>query len=125
MSQQGYGQRIKQAILDLSASRGAEVTYGEVGRAVAVAEGRPKPYSSSAVSEWIQERSEPTIRAFRAMEAVFGKGAAWLMALDATPAAPRTSAEGQARYGLQPPPKPAPTKKAATKAAGGGGKKRA
>lgn len=67
----GQGKRIEQLVFDLSAKFGRRVSLAEVGELVGKAEkGRHRPYSKSAVSEWIQERNEPTIAAFMAMETV-------------------------------------------------------
>jgi transcriptional regulator with XRE-family HTH domain len=111
---QGYGARVAQAILDRASQIGERLTYARVGADVAAAEGRGKPYTSAAVSEWIQERSEPTIRTFRALAKVLDKPVEWLMALDApfvtraeadtkTPA-PREA--GVIQYGAAPDPRP-------------------
>jgi hypothetical protein len=64
----GQGKRIEQIVLDLSAKLGRRVTLAEFGEMVGKAEkGRGKPYSKTGVSEWIQERNEPTLAAFVAM----------------------------------------------------------
>ena len=81
MAHKGFGERIEQAILYHASQIGERVTLKAFGRAVGVRD-RGRAYSTSAVSEWIQERSEPTIRTFRVMAAITGKPVEWLMALD-------------------------------------------
>lgn len=62
------------------ASQNSEVvTYEDFAAAIAAAEERGSPYSPSAVSEWIAERSEPKARTYRAMARITGFREAWLM----------------------------------------------
>jgi hypothetical protein len=77
----GYGKRIRRA-LRVWASQFETATYEEFGQRVAAIEGRDPakgPYRTSAVSEWLQNRSEPSIATFKAIEALTGFRAAWLM----------------------------------------------
>lgn len=70
----GQGKRIEQLVFDLSAKLGRRITLAEFGELVGKAEsGRNRPYSKSGVSEWIQERNEPTLAAFVAMAVVSAK----------------------------------------------------
>lgn len=77
----GYGKRIRRA-LRVWASQFEQATYADFGRRVAEIEKRDPakgPYTTSAVSEWLQDRSEPKIATFRAIEVLTGFRAAWLM----------------------------------------------
>lgn len=71
----GFGQRIQQGV-HLYRSRHDGIGYDEIGRLVAEAEGRAKPYGKSTVSEWIAERNEPRLRTFDALASVLG-GEPW------------------------------------------------
>lgn len=77
----GYGKRIRRA-LRVWASQFETATYEEFGQRVAEIEKRDPakgPYTSSAVSEWIQDRSEPKIATFKAIQKLTGFRASWLM----------------------------------------------
>jgi hypothetical protein len=51
----------------------------EFGEMVGKAErDRSKPYSATGVSEWIQERNEPSIAAFLAMARLSGRSFTWV-----------------------------------------------
>jgi len=65
--------------LDLTSKLNRRVTLADFGEMVGKAEkGRGRPYSAGAVSEWIQERNEPSIAAFVAMSKVSGRTFAWV-----------------------------------------------
>lgn len=83
---QGFGGRIRQAVLDHASRLGRQYSLSEFGREVGQLE-RNREYTPSAVTEWLAERSEPSISTFRAMAKVTGKDVAWLMALDIEPSA--------------------------------------
>jgi hypothetical protein len=76
----GWGDRIHQAILDLSAREGRRISYAAFGAMVAAAEVPPRstPYSAQTVHAWVTERGEPGLSAWRAMAIVVGKPEAWL-----------------------------------------------
>jgi hypothetical protein len=75
----GQGKRIQQLVLDLTARLNRRVTLAEFGDMVGRAEkGRSKPYSATGVSEWIQERNEPSIAAFQAMAKLSGRSFLWV-----------------------------------------------
>lgn len=81
MAHKGFGERIEQAILFYASQKGSRVTLKAFGREVGIRD-RGRGYTTSAVSEWIQERAEPGIRTFRVMAAITGRPVEWLMALD-------------------------------------------
>lgn len=95
MSRQGFGARIRQAILDRGSQTGLRYTNRQLARDIGV--------SGSAITEWIAERSEPSIATFRAIAKATGKPAEWLMALDVEPAeAPRATKTGLKPYPIKP-----------------------
>lgn len=110
MALQGFGRRVRRA-WHLWASRSDEaVTYADFGAALAKEEKRVEgPYSTSAISEWIAERSEPRISTFRAMATISGFRTSFLM-LGELPEKdthePRTPREGAM---IEPSPRPTPT----------------
>lgn len=77
MSRQGFGARIRQAILDRGSQTGLRYTNRQLALDIGV--------SGSAITEWIAERSEPSIATFRAIAKATGKAPEWLMALDVEP----------------------------------------
>lgn len=117
------GDRIAQAILAYQSQIGRRVTYAEVGEAVARTEGREKPYTAAAVSEWIQGRGEPRLGAVKALAQVLRVPAGWL-AFGDIPAEPDMPVQALTRYPVTRRGQPAEevlaaTKKAAPKKAGG------
>ena len=74
----GYGARIAQIILDLSAKRGERLTLEQVGRIVADVVGRDDPYSSSTVFGWTKEKNEPPLAVFMALARLSGHKAGWI-----------------------------------------------
>lgn len=79
MAQQGFGARIRRAWHLWASQNESQVTYADFGAALAREEGREEPYSTSAISEWIAERSEPKARTYRAMARLSGFRVEWLM----------------------------------------------
>lgn len=71
LSLQGYGQRIRQARLDLAAKRGKPLSQVEVAKAVGV--------SSVTVGYWEAEKTEPDgIATWRKLARVLNVSAGWL-----------------------------------------------
>ncbi len=103
MSALGFGDRIRQAILDHAARLGRRYSNREFADAVAKAEGR-KSYSAQAVTEWTAERSQPSIETFKAMAKVTGKSVTWLMALEEPTATTSASGSLGAHAALRTPP---------------------
>lgn len=83
----GFGERIRRALLEHASQIGRRYSNREFAEDVGRAE-TGQPYSSSAVTEWIAERSEPGIATFKAMARILNKPVAYLMALDVPAAEP-------------------------------------
>jgi hypothetical protein len=102
----GQGKRIEKMIFELTAALGRRVTLADYGEMVGkVEKGRQRPYSAGAVSEWIQERNEPSFAATVAMSAVSrkhappGHSAAWIAGFeteDEVPVLPAVPAQTEA-----------------------------
>lgn len=72
----GQGKRIEKIIFELTAALGRRITLADFGEMVGRAEkGRARAYSAGGVSEWIQERNEPSFAATLAMSAISRKHA--------------------------------------------------
>lgn len=72
----GQGKRIEKLIFELTAALGRRITLADFGEMVGKAEkGRGRAYSAGGVSEWIQDRNEPTFAAVVAMSSVSRKHA--------------------------------------------------
>lgn len=121
MDDSAFGQRVRQARLNLSARLGRQVSQLEIARELDVA--------GATISRWEAGEKEPDLRTIAELARVLGVSPAWLAFGDANGAAthtegpPRTSAEAQERYGLPGPPSPPttpPATKTAAKAAAGG-----
>jgi transcriptional regulator with XRE-family HTH domain len=79
MGRTTIGSRIQQVLLELSAKRNGRLTLEDLGALIGNAEkGRRRPYSSSAVSEWIQGRNEPRIATIEAIAKVSGRSRGWV-----------------------------------------------
>lgn len=78
MAHQGFGNRVRRAWHRWASQSSEPVTYADFGAALALEEQRSEPYSTSAISEWIAERSEPKARTYRAMAKLSGFRSAWL-----------------------------------------------
>lgn len=83
MAQQGVGQRVRRAFHAWASQNEQPVTYADFGVALARELGRDEPFSSSLVSEWIAERSEPSGRAYLAIARLSGFREAWLIDAEA------------------------------------------
>lgn len=70
----GYGRRIKQAVKDLISQIDERYSGAQFARDVGLLE-RGNAYADSMYTEWIAERSQPTIGAFMAMARVIRKRA--------------------------------------------------
>lgn len=102
----GQGKRIEKIIFELTAALGRRVTLADFGEMVGKAEkGRARAYSAGGVSEWIQERNEPSFAAVVAMSAVSRKQAppghseAWIAGFeseDTLPVLPAVPAQTEA-----------------------------
>jgi hypothetical protein len=82
------GQRVRQARLDLAQKRGEPVTLSEFGKLVAKAQGKKKPYTGQAVTEWESGRSKPGYGAMDAIAKVTGNHREWLVWGSITPPEP-------------------------------------
>lgn len=70
----GQGKRLEKLIFELTVALERRVTLADFGEMVGkIEKGRGRPYSAGAVSEWIQERNEPSFAAVVAMSAVSRK----------------------------------------------------
>lgn len=67
----GFGERIKRAVLAYASQIGRRYSLAQFARDVGMLE-RGEEWSSSAMGEWISERSEPSLTTFFAMGAVLG-----------------------------------------------------
>jgi hypothetical protein len=67
MDKAGWGARIEACILHVQARRRERLTLDEFGAMVAADIGRPKPFRKTAVSQWVAETNEPSIRIFEAI----------------------------------------------------------
>lgn len=72
----GYGDRIFAGLLSYQSVHG-RTSLEVVGERVAAIEKRQKPYSKASVSDWIGERSEPSLRTFVALARLFGGMPSW------------------------------------------------
>lgn len=72
----GYGDRIFAGLLSYQSVHG-RTSLEAVGERVATLEKRAKPYSKAAVSDWMNERSEPSLRTFMALARLFGGMPSW------------------------------------------------
>lgn len=86
----GQGKRLEKLIFELTVALERRVTLADFGEMVGkVEKGRGRPYSAGAVSEWIQERNEPSFAAVVAMSVVSRKYAppghseAWIAGFEA------------------------------------------
>lgn len=77
MAVDGFGQRIRQALLDYASQIGERVPQSRIAAMLAEEEGRGS-YSAALITEWINERSTPQLRAIEALARVIGKPAGWL-----------------------------------------------
>jgi len=77
MAVDGFGQRIKQALLDYASQIGERVPQSRVAAMLAEEEGVGS-YSGALITEWVNERSTPQLRAIEALARIVGKPAGWL-----------------------------------------------
>lgn len=79
----GYGNRIREVIAGIAhqviaSGRGRRYGNADFARDVGIVE-RGQPYSAQALSEWLAERSEPTLATFIAMARIAGHhDASWI-----------------------------------------------
>lgn len=89
----GFAARFGRAILRYQSQIGSRVTYEDLAARISEAEGRTPAYAKSAVSEWVQGRSEPRLATIKAIADALGVSASWLAFGDVTQAA--AAAESQ------------------------------
>jgi hypothetical protein len=75
----GWGARIQEAVLHLSAAQRRRIALEEFGVIVADAEGRESPYRRATVSNWANEVNEPTITTFETIAGLVGCDPWWLV----------------------------------------------
>lgn len=72
MKTPSFGDLLRRAILTYESQIGRRVPYSELGELIAKREGREPSYSTTAVSEWVNGRSEPGLETIRAIALTFG-----------------------------------------------------